>query len=106
MEFESFVEHLVRRSGCQPEIGVVCPPPVPVDFVYIKYGESNGKKLVFVFFPEKYDKVKLKFRKGFFQSYRLKDLITSRTVDVHLNSGEPECAVETSEWRLAVLVEE
>ncbi len=106
MDFEEFVNHLTRRAGWEPQIEVLSPPPAIDAFVYIKYGVSNGKKMVFVFFPEQYDKVRLRFARGFFQSSRLKDLITSRQIDVQDIKGTPECTVLTSDWRLAVLAEE
>jgi len=108
MVFEDFVEHLVRNAGWKPEIEVLSPLPMPNHFVYIKYGESNGKKLVFVFFPENADTSQLKFRKDVFKNSTatLRDLITDRQVKLTNTTNEPTCTVETSEWRLAVLTEE
>lgn len=98
-DFELFLETLVRRTGWKSPVEVISPLPDAETFVYIKYGESAGRRIVFVFFPPGHDTVKLNFAPGFFGGPHVRDLITGQDVSI------PNCTLRAPDWRLAVLVE-
>jgi len=103
--FEDFVEHVVRTAGWQPEVEVLSPRPTQESFVYAKHGTSGGKRVAFVFFPAECDEVRLRFRAGFFPARRATDLISGKGVTFSDTAAGQECALRTSAWRLAILVE-
>jgi ribosomal protein S27AE len=98
---ERLIEHIVRAAGWEPSVEVVSPEPTADSFVYVKTGESGGRKLVFVFFPEDARQVALRFAGGFLSAGELTDLITGETIP----APGGECTVPRSEWGIAVLVE-
>lgn len=105
-DFERFTELLVLRAGWKPQIQVLSPSPDENSFVYIKSGESAGKKIVFVFFPEDHDEVCLRFSQGFFSGNIAKDLISDKDIAI-LNTGSgQECSLNAPSWRFSVLVGE
>jgi beta-galactosidase len=105
-DFERFVELIVRRAGWKPEVEVVSPKPDKDSFVYVKHGESTGRKMVFVFFPADKDEVHMRFRPGFFKSSRVEDIISCRKIPIQDIEVGQECRFKAAEWRFSVLVED
>jgi beta-galactosidase len=105
-DFEKFVELTIRRSGWRPEVEAASHKSDKDSFVYVKWGESAGKKMVSVFFPPNQDTVHLKFRKGFFTSMIATDIISDRKIHIQTTETGQECKFKAPEWRLSVLVEE
>jgi beta-galactosidase len=104
-DFERFVELIVQRAGWKPEVEVVSPKPDKDSFVYVKHGVSFGKRIVFVFFPANKNEVHLKFKKGYFKSNRVTDIISNRKITIQDTETGQECRFEAPEWRFSVLVE-
>ncbi|MFO7975649.1 MAG: beta-galactosidase [Candidatus Hydrogenedentota bacterium] len=100
--FEEFLEHIAREAGWQPHVEVVSPARTQDAFVYIKHGSSNGKRVVFVFFPGDAEEAKLRFKSGFFTSQTMTDFISGEEVRYSQNN---ECTLAAGEWRLRVLAE-
>ena len=44
-DFERLIRDLVRLAEATPAIEVISPPPEPDNFLYLKYGRSEGKSL-------------------------------------------------------------
>jgi beta-galactosidase len=105
-DFEKFVELIIRRAGWEPEVEVVSPKPDKDSFVYVKHGESAGRKMVFVFFPSNKNEVHLKFRPGFFRSNHATDIISGRKIPIQDTEAGQECRFKAAEWRFSVLVED
>ena len=105
-DFERFVELTIRRSGWKPEVEVASPKLDKDSFVYVKWGESAGKKMVFVFFPPKQDSVHLRFRQGFFTSKKATDIISDRRIYIQTTEAGQECRFNVPDWRFSALVEE
>jgi beta-galactosidase len=105
-DFEKFIKFVTRRAGWKPWVEVSSPKPDKDLFVYIKWGESAGKKMVFVFFSSKQDSVHLKFKRDFFASKRVIDIISRREIPIQTTETGQECSFNASEWRFSVLVEE
>ncbi|MEM2888464.1 MAG: beta-galactosidase [Candidatus Bathyarchaeia archaeon] len=105
-DFERFIELTARKAGWEPWVEVSSPKPDKDSFVYVKWGESAGKKVVFVFFPPKQDSVHLRFKRDFFASKRALDIISGRRISVQTTETGQECMFNAPEWRFSVLVEE
>ena len=105
-DFERFVELTIRRSGWKPEVEVASPKPDKDSFVYVKWGESAGKKIVFVFFPPKQDSVHFRFKQGFFASKKVIDIVSGRKIIIQTTETGQECTFNAPDWRFSVLVEE
>jgi len=104
VDFERFIKLVARRAGWKPWVDVFSKPDND-SFVYIKWGESAGKKLVFVFFPSKQDSVHLKFKRDFASKHAI-DIISGRKILVQTIEMWQECSFNASKWRVSVLVEE
>lgn len=105
-DFEKFLNVIIRRSGIQLEAEAVSPKSTRDAFVYIRWGESKGRKIVFVFSPPLHKEVHLRFRRGFFASPFIRDLISGKRVDIKETDQGQECIIDASGWGVSVLVEE
>jgi len=104
-DFERFVELIARGAGWKPEVEVLSPKPNKNSFVHLKYGESAGKKVVFVFFPVTHDAVYLRFRSRFFGAKKVSDIISSKQISIAQTDAGQECKLDAPKWRFSVLVE-
>jgi beta-galactosidase len=105
-DFERFIDLMIRKAGWKPEVEVVSPKPDKESFVYVKWGESDRKKMVFVFFPPKQDTVQIKFRQGFFTSNIATDIISGIKIQIQTTETGQECRFKAPEWKFSVLIEE
>ncbi len=104
-DFEGFVEALVRRAGCKPDVEVLAPKPEAGHFLYVKTGDSGDRKMVFVFFQEGQDAARLQFASGTLRAGSMKDLMTGARYDLEAVADGHELVVPAGDWRFAVLVE-
>jgi beta-galactosidase len=101
--FEQLLEYIARQAGWQPAVQVVSQQASRDTFVYIKYGSSGDKRLVFVFFPEGCDLITLRFRPGFFASGQVEDLLAGIPLEVNVDEHGQEVTLSPAHWRIAVL---
>lgn len=99
-DFERFIERLCLRAGWQPEIEVLSPAPDQHTFIYTKYGQAQGQKLVFVFFPQGCEEAWLKIRPGFFAGDQVEDLLSGNKLALASNG---ELKITPTHWGVAVL---
>lgn len=102
--FENFIELMAKRAGWQSQIEVLNPQAGKDSFIYIRCGQSDSKRIVFIFFPPDQDKIHLKFKPNFFTRMQITDIISKKEVDLIKNDSEPECTLTASRWRISVLV--
>jgi beta-galactosidase len=105
-DFEVFLDALCRQAGVRPEIEVVAPGPKESAFVYVKAGESQGRKVVFVFFPEKAKKAELLFKANYFKGEKMRDLFSDKPVSLKKSKKEQALVVNCPQLKVAVLAEE
>ncbi len=105
-DFEKFLRMMVYEAGVQFEVEVVSPKPSRDSFVYVKWGESEGRKVVFVFSPPLCRQVHLKFKQSFFKSSAIKDLISGEKISIKETNKKQECVINPSKWGINILVEE
>ena len=105
-DFEKFLRMMVYGAGVQFEVEVVSPKPSRDSFVYVKWGESEGRKVVFVFSPPLCRQVHLKFKQSFFKSSAIKDLISGEKINIKETNKKQECVINPSKWGINILVEE
>jgi len=103
-DFEKFVQTCVSISGWQPEIKVRFESGAPELFFYIKSGISEGRRLVFVFFPPDAESLILQFEKGFFPTRTLVDLISGQKLTVKESGEVEELVLRSPAWHFAVLL--
>lgn len=83
-DFEDLVFELIRESGADTGAVMVEAQAKP-DFnshVYVRYGRSRGKPVVFVFFPKGCPSARLSFALDFWRDSRVTDLFSGK--DLHL----------------------
>ena len=95
------IRDLVRQAGAAPAIEVISPAPEPENFLYLKYGESEGKSLLFVFFPPKTPTAELRIGGEYFRSGRAVELFTGHEYEIR----KGKLVVEPGQFRIAVLAE-
>ena len=103
--FEDLLALLVAGAGVRPEVRVLAPLPRRDAFVYIKSGTSAGKRVVFVFFPEGGDAVRIGLPPGALPSGRLVELTLGADVAVSDSPDGPSCTVRPTPHGFAVLAE-
>ena len=100
-DFERMIRDLVRQAGAAPAIEVISPAPEPENFLYLKYGESEGRSLLFVFFPPKTPTAELRIGGEYFRSGRAVELFTGHEYEIR----KGKLVVEPGQFRIAVLAE-
>ena len=104
--FEDYLAWIARAADCRPDVEVIEPTPTEHAFLYVKYGMSQGKRLVFVFFHADHDRAHLRFRPGFFNGHTLTDLISGERHELTAGPDErTELTLARPEFRFAVLAE-
>ena len=104
--FEDYLHWIAREAGWQPDVEVLSPAPGAQSFLYVKYGSSNGRRVLFVFFPPDCDCAHLRFHAGFFTSSHLVDIISGTDHALTGSVDQPlELLMDRPAWRFAVLVE-
>lgn len=107
MDFEEYLEWVVRSAGWTPGVEVVAPAADEKSFLYVKHGSSNGRNLLFVFFQEDQAEACLRFRNGLFRSDGATDLLSgNRHTLTPGDSGTTELTLTRPERRFAVLAED
>lgn len=101
-DFERLIRDLVRLAEATPAIEVISPPPEPDNFLYLKYGRSEGKSLLFVFFPPKTPVAELRIGGEHFRSGRAVELFSGRKYEIR----KGKLVAEPGRFRIAVLAEE
>ena len=105
-DFEAFIEALVRRAGCTPDVEVLAPEPDEKAFLYVKTGASDGKTMAFVFFPEGWDEARVRFAPGLFASGEATDLVSGARVKLAASGAGREATLVAPPRGFAVLVED
>jgi beta-galactosidase len=99
--FEDFIAAICEANGCGAEVWATGETVKSDSFVYIKSGESQGKKMVFVFYPKEADTVELRFAPGFLRASNMVDCVGGNVYPV--NDGL--VIVNSPAQRVSVLVE-
>ena len=97
--FERFVRYCVEQSGSEKRIEILEPEPDMDSFIYTKYGQSLGRRIVFVFFPKEHERTRMKFQPGFINS-TLTDIITGE----EFSPAGNELELPVNDWRFRVLI--
>ena len=103
--FENFIDILISKAGCKPQIQVLSPIPEKDSFVYIKSGESGERKVVFIFSPKDKNEVHIHFGSNFFPQGQARDLITGKDISLSNTFKGQEAMLHVPECRLSILVE-
>jgi beta-galactosidase len=102
-QLERFVNAVTRTAKVAPPVTVLEPLPAGRNFVQAIAGDSQKKKVVFVFFPRECDckKTSLSFSPDYFNSGKLMDIVSGQSVTVR----NGDCDVPNNNLALAILAE-
>lgn len=104
--FEGLLLSLCTIAGVDRPVQVVSPLPKKEGFVYVKTGEADGRKVIFLFFPEGAKKAVVRLAPGFIKSGKLAELFTRRLQKPLLRKGKTTVEVKPNEFRMAILLED
>lgn len=93
-------------AGAKRNAQVTLPLSTKDCFVYVKTGESKGRKVVFLFFPEKVKKATLLLKTGFLRKPLMKELFSGRTIRFLKKGAGLEAVVTPDSLKIAILTEE
>ena len=104
--FEDFVERIVLDAGVTPPVEVVSPKPTSDSFVFLKYGLSGRRRVLFAFLPQRARECRLRFAPDFFKTGKARDIISDKPVTLKKTKTGLDCLLKPSAWNLSVLVED
>jgi beta-galactosidase len=99
--FEDFIAAICNENGSGAEVWAAGETVRSDSFVYIKSGESQGKKVTFIFYPKETDTVTLQFAPGYLKTASLVDCVSGNVYPV--NDGL--ATITSPAHRVSVLVE-
>ncbi|NSW52095.1 MAG: beta-galactosidase [Anaerolineae bacterium] len=99
--FEQWIKALCQQAGCAQYVWAEDCTIGQISFFYLKVGESMGRKMVFVFFPNDQDHFTLCTAPGFLGKDCLQDLITGEQYPV----VDGRCRLNATPQRMLALVE-
>lgn len=105
-DFERFVVALAEGAGCSVPYTVVTPAITAHTATHVITGTAGGRRVVFVFLPEKTKRSVIRFARGFFTKKRLRELLTGSTVPVTATATGQSVTLLKTRWDIAVLVED
>ncbi|EIP99579.1 beta-galactosidase [Opitutaceae bacterium TAV1] len=99
--FEALLRAIVLDAG------VICPvetaPPDETDFLYLKSGTSNGRTLIFVFFPKNTNSAQITLAPDMFAGDRARELFGGETVPIIAgDDGRRRMTVSPARFHLAI----
>ena len=103
--FDRLIRYFVRQADAEPDFEVLSPKPGKDSFVYVKTGQSGGKRLFFVFCNEYENKAVLKFKSESLAD-KLTDIITGTEWSLQTTSNGRQLEVEASDLHLVILTEQ
>jgi hypothetical protein len=104
--FEAYLRWIAEMADCGARVDVVTPEPTLESFLYVKTGDSNGRRVVFVFFPDDREAATLRFPAGFFTAPTLLDIMTGGEHGLtNVRDTTVELALDRPSLHFAVLVE-
>ncbi len=99
--FENFLEALCIDNGAIQDAKVQDVEIKADSFVYIKTGESQGKKMVYIFFPKDEDEVTVQFSGSFLNVQSVYECIEGKTYPIK----DHVVTLKTTDLRVSVLME-
>ena len=101
-EFESLLQAIVLDAGVELPVIVQEPKPQQDSFVYLKSGKSNGKTLLFVFFPPDGKTAEITVADHLFPQGVAKELFSNTTVKLTATPGRRTMQLTPGRYQLAV----
>lgn len=105
VEFEHFLRHITARTGAEPAVEVLHPQPEQNTFLYLRGGSSNGKYILFVFFPPDTAEAVLRFRGTLFSGGCCRDLISGAVFPLAGSGDTKTVRITPNQFRIAILTE-
>lgn len=103
-DYEAFVAWIVATSGSSADVTVEAVNGADTVF-FVKHGLSQGRRVVFLFFPEGAGAARLNFRTGFLRAHHVQELLTGEQMTLAESGSGTTCTIHAPASRLAVLAE-
>lgn len=105
--FDRWICRIVAPANTQPGAAEVLQPMdmTPENLVYLRTGQSNGKKLAFVFSNGDTKTTTLRFTPGFFTDKEVHDSLTGQTYPLKNTGKGSKCTISLGQWGVTVLVD-
>ena len=103
--FEQLITYACETAGVEDFVEVLSPRPTQSDFLYVKHGLANNKRIIFLFFPENFQSAQLllKTNQNFSGSFR--ELFSGEIIQAKKESNGWLLKVDASTYNLSVLEE-
>ncbi len=106
-DFENLIQAMIEDAGANTgEIRISAETKYDFNsYVYAKYGKSNGKNVVFVFFPKDCGLAKLTFPERFWPGDKVKDIFTGKELPLRTAGKTKQLALEAGDIGISILTE-
>ncbi|MBL8025307.1 MAG: hypothetical protein JNL74_02790, partial [Fibrobacteres bacterium] len=104
--FEELVSLCCSRAHISPSVFPISPKKTAKSFLYIKTGVANGRKVIFLFFPEGSKKGTISVNSTFIKSGKVSEIISGKKISGIKKGKDFAFTVESSDLRTAILIEE
>lgn len=101
-EFEALLRDIVTDSGVVPPVVVREPLPGKERFVYLKSGRSQGKSLLFVFFPPDVQEAEIAVGPELFPGNRARELFSGSETELAAGGDGRTMRLKSGRFQLAV----
>ena len=101
-EFEALLRDIVTDSGVVPPVVVREPLPGKERFVYLKSGRSQGKSLLFVFFPPDVQEAEIAVGSELFPGNRARELFSGSETELAAGGDGRTMRLKPGRFQLAV----
>ena len=103
--FEQFITYACTTSGVKDFVEVLTPRPTQAEFLYVKHGISNNKRVIFLFFPENFQSTQLRLNADSTFSGSFKELFSEEIIQATKDTDGWLLKVESSSYSLSILEE-
>jgi beta-galactosidase len=102
---DQLIDHVVRRASVVPPLDVLDPAPQSGRRVQVSIGQSDGRRMIFLFAPEGTENIQFRLKDDHLASANMHELIQNKPVPFTKEDGWLWATVGVNEWGIAVLAE-
>lgn len=103
--FEQLISYACLTAGVKDLVEVLSPRPTQAEFLYVKHGLANNKRVIFLFFPENFQTAQLRLNIDSAFSGSFKELFSEEIIQAKKDADGWLLKVEASSYSLSVLEE-
>ena len=103
--FEDLISYACNLAGVKDFVEVISPRPTKTEFLYVKHGLANGKRILFLFYPENCTTALLRLNSVSSCSGKFEDLFSGKIIMAKQDAMGWLLSVEATSYHLSVLAE-